>query len=115
MKLNPLVSSLSLYDIVCTPSVAADISHINTRSEVISENGSISGFDMEDDPMFVETSSKVRFKKSSSKILKDFRQSDMVNDCSDHHFVEKSSISSEKMMAKESSARMEHFGQRSSW
>ncbi|KAL2472709.1 Malate dehydrogenase 2 [Forsythia ovata] len=34
MKLNPLVSKLSLYDIAGTPGVAADISHINTRSEV---------------------------------------------------------------------------------
>lgn len=36
MKLNPLVSSLSLYDIAGTPGVAADVSHINTRSEVLS-------------------------------------------------------------------------------
>lgn len=35
MKLNPLVSSLSLYDIAGTPGVAADVSHINTRSQVI--------------------------------------------------------------------------------
>ena len=35
MKLNPLVSSLSLYDIANTPGVAADVGHINTRSEVI--------------------------------------------------------------------------------
>jgi malate dehydrogenase len=34
MKLNPLVSSLSLYDIMGTPGVAADVSHINTRAEV---------------------------------------------------------------------------------
>lgn len=34
MKLNPQVSSLSLYDIAGTPGVAADVSHINTRSEV---------------------------------------------------------------------------------
>ncbi|CAH2053665.1 unnamed protein product, partial [Thlaspi arvense] len=34
MKLNPLVSSLSLYDIANTPGVAADVGHINTRSEV---------------------------------------------------------------------------------
>ncbi|XWS52154.1 hypothetical protein CRYUN_Cryun11dG0042900 [Craigia yunnanensis] len=34
MKLNPLVSQLSLYDIANTPGVAADVSHINTRSEV---------------------------------------------------------------------------------
>ncbi|MCO5576406.1 hypothetical protein L7F22_030216 [Adiantum nelumboides] len=35
MKLNPLVSSLSLYDIANTPGVAADVSHINTRAEVM--------------------------------------------------------------------------------
>ncbi|KAF5730717.1 hypothetical protein HS088_TW19G00312 [Tripterygium wilfordii] len=34
MKLNPLVSRLSLYDIANTPGVAADVGHINTRSEV---------------------------------------------------------------------------------
>ncbi|KAK3036280.1 hypothetical protein RJ639_031252 [Escallonia herrerae] len=34
MKLNPLVSKLSLYDIAGTPGVAADVGHINTRSEV---------------------------------------------------------------------------------
>ncbi|KAL8141291.1 hypothetical protein V2J09_007312, partial [Rumex salicifolius] len=34
MKLNPLVSRLALYDIAGTPGVAADVSHINTRSEV---------------------------------------------------------------------------------
>ncbi|XP_056167198.1 malate dehydrogenase, mitochondrial isoform X2 [Syzygium oleosum] len=34
MKLNPLVSQLSLYDIAGTPGVAADVSHVNTRSEV---------------------------------------------------------------------------------
>ncbi|KAL5989573.1 hypothetical protein ACLOJK_010466 [Asimina triloba] len=34
MKLNPLVTSLSLYDIAGTPGVAADVGHINTRSEV---------------------------------------------------------------------------------
>ncbi|XP_078431590.1 malate dehydrogenase, mitochondrial-like [Wolffia australiana] len=34
MKLNPLVSRLSLYDIAGTPGVAADVSHINTRAEV---------------------------------------------------------------------------------
>ncbi|WCJ32241.1 Malate dehydrogenase mitochondrial [Euphorbia peplus] len=34
MKLNPSVSHLSLYDIASTPGVAADCSHINTRSEV---------------------------------------------------------------------------------
>eukprot|EP01018_Ginkgo_biloba_P000828 Gb_31581 [translate_table: standard] len=34
MKLNPLVSQLSLYDIAGTPGVAADVSHVNTRAEV---------------------------------------------------------------------------------
>ncbi|KAG9146138.1 hypothetical protein Leryth_015921 [Lithospermum erythrorhizon] len=34
MKLNPLVSSLSLYDLAGTPGVAADTSHVNTRSQV---------------------------------------------------------------------------------
>ncbi|XP_057795938.1 malate dehydrogenase, mitochondrial-like [Salvia miltiorrhiza] len=34
MKLNPLVSRLALYDIAGTPGVAADVSHVNTRSEV---------------------------------------------------------------------------------
>ncbi|KAF9672657.1 hypothetical protein SADUNF_Sadunf11G0065900 [Salix dunnii] len=39
MKLNPLVSSLALYDIANTPGVAADVSHINTRSEVYGYSG----------------------------------------------------------------------------
>ncbi|EES19985.1 malate dehydrogenase, mitochondrial [Sorghum bicolor] len=34
MKLNPLVSSLSLYDIAGTPGVAADVSHINSPALV---------------------------------------------------------------------------------
>jgi len=34
MKMNPMVTSLSLYDIVNTPGVAADLSHINTNSAV---------------------------------------------------------------------------------
>uniref|UniRef100_A0A7N1A668 Malate dehydrogenase n=1 Tax=Kalanchoe fedtschenkoi TaxID=63787 RepID=A0A7N1A668_KALFE len=34
MKLNPLVSQLALYDIAGTPGVAADVSHINTRSQI---------------------------------------------------------------------------------
>jgi malate dehydrogenase len=38
MKLNPLVSTLSLYDIAGTPGVAADVSHINSRSEVFLHN-----------------------------------------------------------------------------
>ncbi|XP_028755524.1 malate dehydrogenase, mitochondrial-like [Neltuma alba] len=39
MKLNPHVSRLSLYDIAGTPGVAADVSHINTRSEVAGYQG----------------------------------------------------------------------------
>ncbi|CAM8948802.1 unnamed protein product [Rhodiola kirilowii] len=34
MKLNPLVSRLSLYDIAGTPGVAADVGHINSRALV---------------------------------------------------------------------------------
>ncbi|PQQ03337.1 malate dehydrogenase mitochondrial-like [Prunus yedoensis var. nudiflora] len=34
MKLNPLVTSLSLYDIAGTPGVAADVSHVNTLAQV---------------------------------------------------------------------------------
>jgi len=34
MKMNPMVSTLSLYDVVGTPGVAADVSHINTRATV---------------------------------------------------------------------------------
>ncbi len=34
MKLNPYISQLNLYDIVGTPGVAADLSHINTRAQV---------------------------------------------------------------------------------
>jgi malate dehydrogenase len=34
MKLNPLVSHLSLYDIAATPGVAADVSHINSPALV---------------------------------------------------------------------------------
>lgn len=32
--MNPAVSHLSLYDIVNTPGVAADVSHINTKAQV---------------------------------------------------------------------------------
>ncbi len=39
MKMNPLVTSLSLYDIVNTPGVAADLSHINTNSTVAGYKG----------------------------------------------------------------------------
>jgi len=34
LKLNPLVDKLALYDIVNTPGVAADLSHINTNAQV---------------------------------------------------------------------------------
>jgi len=34
LKANPLVTQLSLFDIVNTPGVAADLSHINTQSKV---------------------------------------------------------------------------------
>lgn len=34
MKQSPLVSQLSLYDVVNTPGVAADLSHINSRALV---------------------------------------------------------------------------------
>ncbi|KAJ9671502.1 hypothetical protein PVL29_025281 [Vitis rotundifolia] len=34
MKINPLVSNLALYDIAGTPGVAADVSHVNTISQV---------------------------------------------------------------------------------
>ncbi|KAG6429864.1 hypothetical protein SASPL_107919 [Salvia splendens] len=35
MKLNPMVSHLSHYDITGTTGVAADVSYVNTRSEVL--------------------------------------------------------------------------------
>ena len=35
MKLNPHVSELSLYDVVNTPGVAADLSHINSRARPV--------------------------------------------------------------------------------
>jgi len=34
MKSSPLVSELSLYDVVNTPGVAADLSHISTPAKV---------------------------------------------------------------------------------
>lgn len=34
LKGNPNITSLSLYDIVGTPGVAADLSHIETKSQV---------------------------------------------------------------------------------
>ncbi|XP_019874576.2 malate dehydrogenase, mitochondrial [Aethina tumida] len=39
LKTNPLVSELSLYDIVHTPGVAADLSHIETAAKVRGVNG----------------------------------------------------------------------------
>jgi malate dehydrogenase len=39
LKLNPLVDQLALYDIVNTPGVAADLSHINTRAAVTGHKG----------------------------------------------------------------------------
>lgn len=39
LKTDPLVSSLSLYDIRGAPGVAADVSHVDTASEVCSFNG----------------------------------------------------------------------------
>ncbi|XP_065221260.1 malate dehydrogenase, mitochondrial [Planococcus citri] len=39
LKQSPLVTELSLYDIVNTPGVAADISHINTNAKVKAFNG----------------------------------------------------------------------------
>jgi len=34
LKLNPAVTKLNLYDIVHTPGVAADLSHIETKAQV---------------------------------------------------------------------------------
>ncbi len=39
LKMNPLVTKLSLYDIVNTPGVAADLSHINTPAKVTGHKG----------------------------------------------------------------------------
>ncbi|CAG9834218.1 unnamed protein product [Diabrotica balteata] len=39
LKINPLVSQLSLYDLVHTPGVAADLSHIETAAKVKGFNG----------------------------------------------------------------------------
>lgn len=39
LKNSPLVTELSLYDIVHTPGVAADLSHIDTISKVVGYNG----------------------------------------------------------------------------
>lgn len=39
MKLNPFVSLHTLYDIAGTPGVATNVSHINTRSQVVGYMG----------------------------------------------------------------------------
>lgn len=39
LKQSPLISRLSLYDIVGTPGVAADLSHIETRPQVTGHVG----------------------------------------------------------------------------
>lgn len=39
LKQSPLVTQLSLYDIVHTPGVAADLSHIDTPAKVTGYNG----------------------------------------------------------------------------
>lgn len=39
LKQSPLITELSLYDIVHTPGVAADLSHIDTKSKVVGYNG----------------------------------------------------------------------------
>ncbi|KAF1942249.1 malate dehydrogenase [Clathrospora elynae] len=43
LKLNPRVTKLSLYDIRLAPGVAADIGHINTKSEVTGHEATPSG------------------------------------------------------------------------
>ncbi|KAJ9211283.1 hypothetical protein DTO166G4_7116 [Paecilomyces variotii] len=43
MKLNPLVSELALYDVKGGLGVAADLSHINTKSKVVGYGSSASG------------------------------------------------------------------------
>ena len=39
LKMNPSVSHLSLYDMVGTPGVAADLSHVNTKAVVTARVG----------------------------------------------------------------------------
>ena len=39
LKLNPRISHLSLYDIVNTPGVAADLSHCSTKAKVTGHMG----------------------------------------------------------------------------
>ncbi|KAI7749446.1 hypothetical protein M8C21_029127 [Ambrosia artemisiifolia] len=69
---------------------------LSDAKDHVPENGSKSGTDEEEDPVYVETSSKVNCKDVEE--LNEIKQFDMVNDCSDHHFVDspgKSSISSQ--------------------
>lgn len=75
-------------------------------SSVSSENGSVSGFDSQEDNL--QTPSETNLKESqeskdvsclsSSMNVKEIKQFDMVNDCSNHHFVDtpgKASISNQ--------------------
>jgi len=39
LKVHPLIGRLALYDIVNTPGVAADLSHINTSTKVVAFKG----------------------------------------------------------------------------
>ena len=39
MKMNPLVTELALYDVVNTPGVGADLSHVNTPAKVTAYMG----------------------------------------------------------------------------
>ena len=43
LKMNPLVSTLHLYDVANTPGVTADLSHTNTSAVVSSGNDSWQG------------------------------------------------------------------------
>ncbi|KAJ0821856.1 putative ubiquitin-conjugating enzyme E2, ubiquitin-conjugating enzyme/RWD [Helianthus annuus] len=70
---------------------------LSAAPDHVPENEPMSGFNKEDDPVIVETSSEANFNevKESKDEIKQF---DMVNDCSSHHFVDspgKSSISSQ--------------------
>ena len=37
--MNPYITSLALYDVVGTPGVAADVSHINSKAQVKVRHG----------------------------------------------------------------------------
>ena len=39
LKLNPAITQLSLFDIVNTPGVAADLSHIETKAKTVGHVG----------------------------------------------------------------------------